>query len=473
MIRSVMLVGLFGLALGTSTALAAPVECGLTGSLVCSNRPPTARIGSTTIEGRTVTVCDRSTDPEDRAMTRAWTFGDGGSATSECPRHEYAANDGYTITLTVTDDADQSDTATTHVSVQARASEPPPTAQPTATAAPGTKQGTTSGAQPKAGSADGTAETSVLGSPGAGTTVTRTVLVPTPAAQALVQDRHLARIANPPLFIPVRSKGPLLQALAVAASVILVLGFLLIALMRRRVRRKQGEFDQMTSDFLSNLSHELRTPLTPVKGYAEMLGHHRLPKDKARKAADAILHASGRLERVIDTLVGVAEIDAGQTTADRERLDLAAFVAEAVGQWRSREPERTFRCTGSGVFVVADRRLVGIALNQLIDNAVKFSSPDTEVHAEVRADGERVSIAITDLGIGIAQGDQPSIFNDFRQADGSSTREHGGLGLGLALVRRVARMHGGEITVRSATGVGSTFTLSFPATAGGQGRSAA
>lgn len=467
MIRSVMVVGLFSLALGWSPAAAAPVECGLTGSLVCSNRPPNAHITSTTIDGRAVTVCDGSEDPEGRALTRAWTFGDGGSSAAECPRHTYALDGTYTITLTVTDDADQSDSAITRVTVAAEL----PQATPTATPEPAAEPGATPGARPRAG-AVGAPDARSPGAADARTT-TRTVFVATPAAQVLPQDRHLARTANPPRFIPVRSKGPLLQTILVAALALAALGLLLIALMRRRVRRKQREFDQMTSDFLSNLSHELRTPLTPVKGYAEMLGHQRLPKDKARKAADAILDASGRLERVIDTLVGVAEIDAGRTVADRDRVDVSALVDEVVETWRRNTPEHTFRCTGTGVFAVADRRLVGIAVNQLLDNAVKFSSPGTEVRAEVRVDGARASIAITDHGIGIAPDDQRAIFDDFRQNDGSSTRAHGGLGLGLALVRRVTRMHGGEISVRSAPGAGSTFTLSIPVAADGQGHAAA
>lgn len=230
------------------------------------------------------------------------------------------------------------------------------------------------------------------------------------------------------------------------------------------VTESREDFDRLTKDFLSNLSHELRTPLTPVKGYAQMLAGGGVSKEKAHTYATAIVDASDRLERVFDVLVGVAQLDAGRIRKDGAPVELPALVAETTERWRARYPQRLFRCAidGGPAVVSADRRLLSLALDQLIDNAAKFSPETAEILIDLRRGDEGFEIAVTDHGLGVARPDRSAIFGDFRQLDGSSTRARGGLGLGLSLVRRVAEVHGGTISVESIPDRGSTFTLALP-----------
>jgi signal transduction histidine kinase len=461
-----------GIDLGAPTAAqaqTAPIECQVTGSLVCSNRPPTARIETTGSSEMSVTVCDRSSDPEGAPLTRRWQFGDGATSTAECPTHTYRLAGEYTIALRVEDDAGQSDSTSTTFRAQAAAGPSPsstsgaqPTAGPsgsTGTGANGTSTGTNGkatrgGATTASGGSEGQAQPGSTGAAGAS--------VADPPMDFTAEDRHLWRKAIAPLVVQGDSGVSLRTVAATGIGMALLFIPPLWLLMRRRRRDRSAEFERLTNDFISNVSHELRTPLTPVRGYAEMLGSKRLPKDKARTAASAILSASERLERVIDNLVDVAEIDSGHAQVDATDVDLGELAVEVVSTWRQRQPERIFRVDGEGT-VRGSHRLLAIAVDQLIDNAVKFSPAGSEVVVELGQNRIGYAIAVTDHGEGIEPQHLDTIFADFRQGDGSATREHGGLGLGLALVRRVARAHGGDVTVRSMPGVGSTFTLTIPA----------
>lgn len=436
--------------LTTSAAVAAPVECRVTGGRVCSNRPPTARIEVTSQNGRTIGVCDRSADPENAIVSRRWGFGDGGTSSKECPKHTYARDGSYTVSLAVEDDAGQTDETSTRVTVKAG------TSKATTNAGGGTST-TTSNAKPL---------------PPEIIYRTRTVVVRESAAPRLTEDAHLERIATAPMVVTGSSSGLPVKATAGTVLMLLLVALWIVAKIRRRVSREVEGVDRMKEDILSNLSHELRTPLTPMMGFAEMLGHSRLSKEKTRTAAGAILDASVRLERVIDTLVDVAEIDAGKIVATRESVELGALCESLLAGWRARHPDATFTHTGEGSATV-NGRLVTSALEQLVDNAVKFSDGPAEVSIDVTTDRAGARLTVTDRGVGIAAHERESIFRDFQQADGSATREHGGLGLGLSLVSRVAALHGGRVTVTSEPGAGSTFTLTLSAVGSRRRRRAA
>lgn len=453
MLGRAITLSLLGLILGGGTAsraVAAPIGCQVTAAL-CASRKPTAQIEVVSVVGRTLEVCDRSTSPQGRVIaTRGWGFGDGSSAVEACPRHTYARVGTYTITLAVEDDRSRSDVASIRVSVAVKTD-----------------------AAIRAPLAPSAAPSRARVRPATVVYRIRAVRVMVPGRPAVAEDRHLGRIATAPRLIAGMSKVTPLRSGLVGALAVVAFGLLLLGVARKRQRRQGRAFEGMTTDFLSNLSHELRTPLTPVKGYAELLERHTVSTQKAREYAGAILDASGRLERVIDTLVDVAEIDAGRKQSARGPLDLTDVVAEVIGSWRSRDGGRTFRCTTSPAVTIGDRPLIALAVDQLIDNAVKFSPAGSDVDVTVRLEGTRALVTIADSGLGIAPADQKEIFGDFRQVDASSTRAYGGLGLGLSLVERVARMHSGEVTVHSAPGAGSMFTLSLPTAAARGPRAAA
>ena len=233
---------------------------------------------------------------------------------------------------------------------------------------------------------------------------------------------------------------------------------------------REAEMERMKGEFLANVSHELRTPLTPIKGFAEILARRAPDADAARRYAERILDSAERLERVIATIVDFAAIDSGRLTAGRQEVAVAALVAKGLGRWRARHPEREFDShVPDGLPpILGDGVLLGRCLDELVDNAVKFSPGGQAVTVSAAAAGEDpplVRLSVHDRGVGVEPHAATEIFDDFYQAEGGETRQFGGLGLGLALVRRVVDQLGGQVEVESREGGGSTFTLRLPAAA--------
>jgi two-component system phosphate regulon sensor histidine kinase PhoR len=236
-----------------------------------------------------------------------------------------------------------------------------------------------------------------------------------------------------------------------------------------RDMRREQEVDRMKREFLANISHELRTPLTPIKGYAEMLRMRDVPRDQAEKFLEGILESSGRLERVIDMLVSFAAIEAGHLTLRVEPVELRALLETVAVRWKHKVDalHPVTHWVGRNLpDVVLDRRLIERSLDELVDNAVKYSPAGggIELEAQLAQNGvdSTIEIAVRDHGVGIPADRIDSVFADFSQLDGSSTRRFGGLGLGLAFVQRIVEAHDGELTCRSTPGRGSTFSISLP-----------
>lgn len=233
--------------------------------------------------------------------------------------------------------------------------------------------------------------------------------------------------------------------------------------------RREHELDKMKTEFLATISHELRTPLTPIKGFASILATRDLPRDQTKGFADEITSAADQLERIIGQLVNFATIVGGRLAIDSEPIAVRPVVDEAIANWKSRAGgrHRFVRKVGARLpRVVADRSYVAQALDELLDNAVKYSPQGGTITIEaavVERDGEPcMELSVTDKGVGIAQDRLETILEDFRQGDSSATRRFGGLGLGLALVQRIARAHGGELTVWSSGSSGTRASIVLP-----------
>ena len=233
--------------------------------------------------------------------------------------------------------------------------------------------------------------------------------------------------------------------------------------------RREREIERMKTEFLSHIGHELRTPLAGVLGHSEILLRRQLPPETARMSHEEILKSGRRLERVVEMLEFFASAGAGRVRLRREPLDVRSVVDEVVGRWSEKvdgNHKITRRVARNVPPVDGDRRWLTLSLDELVDNAVKFS-PDggrISVTAEVSGNGRHqgVQITVADQGKGMTPDEQELAFADFVQGDGSDTRSYGGLGLGLALVKRVAEAHGGEVHVESRPGKGSKLSIVLP-----------
>jgi two-component system sensor histidine kinase VicK len=241
-----------------------------------------------------------------------------------------------------------------------------------------------------------------------------------------------------------------------------------------RDMRREREAERAKSELLSNISHELRTPLVPIKGYAELLLRRKVPVVKARQSLEEIVEAADRLELVVQRLLDVAAQDATPLNIRRETVPVRPMLESVVTRWKGRVDDRhpiTRRVSRDIPDLTGDRRLLERCLDELVDNAVKFSPEGgaVSVTASLSSNGEGdgsaqevVQISVRDHGIGIPDDRLDRIFEDFAQGDSSPTRQFGGLGLGLALVRRVVHAHQGELVCETAPGEGSTFSIVLP-----------
>lgn len=247
-----------------------------------------------------------------------------------------------------------------------------------------------------------------------------------------------------------------------------------VAVVRDMTRER--EVERMKSEFLSNISHELRTPLTPIKGYAEILDKKEVPPAKVKQFTRGILESTSKLERIVELLVDFSALEAGRLSPRSASVDLAAMVEKLAGEWEKRTPRHTVVAdVGEGLpEVVGDERLLRRSLEEILDNAVKFSPQGGTITMAVQSTGRQngderrrrsrsVEVTVSDEGIGIPAEDVAKIFSDFHQLDGSETRSYGGLGLGLAFVRRIVEAHDGSVSVESEIDHGTRLKVSLPA----------
>jgi signal transduction histidine kinase/HAMP domain-containing protein len=241
-----------------------------------------------------------------------------------------------------------------------------------------------------------------------------------------------------------------------------------------RDMRREREAERAKSELLSNISHELRTPLVPIKGYAELLLRRNVPPAKARESLEEIVEAADRLELVVQRLLDVAAQEATPLDVRREPVAVRPLLETVVNRWKGRVDSRhpiTRRVSRDLPELTGDRRLLERCLDELLDNAVKFSpaggavSVTATMSSNGGSDGEAspsVQLSVRDHGIGIPDDLLDGIFEDFSQGDSSPTRQFGGLGLGLALVRRIVHAHGGDLVCETSPGEGSTFSIVLP-----------
>ena len=225
-----------------------------------------------------------------------------------------------------------------------------------------------------------------------------------------------------------------------------------------------AEANRAKDIFLATLSHELRTPLTPVVGWIKLLRSGALDEKSVSQALDAIERNAWLQSRLIDDLLDTSRIATGKLHFEPKPTDLNAVVKAAVdtvlATAAARNIELSISLWPTSLVVMGEPvRLQQIAWN-LVSNAIKFTDPGGKVRVTTGLKGTQAHLEVVDTGVGIAAEFLPHVFDRFRQADGSTSRRHGGLGLGLAIADALAKMHGGRLEALSeGAGKGSCFTL--------------
>jgi signal transduction histidine kinase/integral membrane sensor domain MASE1 len=233
-------------------------------------------------------------------------------------------------------------------------------------------------------------------------------------------------------------------------------------------RREAEAASRAKDEFLATLSHELRTPLNAIVGWARMLLDGTLDDGKKRRALEVIDRNAALQVRLVDDILDVSRIVAGRLTLEVQTVDVGSVVAAAVDAIRpsakGREIEIHLDVSTSACDVEGDPQRLQQIVRNVLANAVKFTDSGGRIDVELGDGGsDRVRIVVRDNGIGIDPSFLTHAFERFRQADGTVSREHGGLGLGLAIVRHLVELHGGTVRVESAgVGHGSTFTIDLP-----------
>ena len=266
-------------------------------------------------------------------------------------------------------------------------------------------------------------------------------------------------------------RGPLGQGTIIVQVRAAMLGeeyILLLADDRTEITRTE----EIRNDFVANVSHELKTPVGAISLLAEALESSADDELAVRRFAKRMHTESGRLAALVQDIIELSRLQGASVAQQGRPVDVNAVIAEAVDRSQLPAESKNIRIVVGGrtdAKVFGDQDLLVTALRNLIDNAIRYSPENTRVGIGARSREGLVSISVTDQGEGLSPEDQERVFERFYRVDSARSRHTGGTGLGLSIVKHVASNHGGEVTLWSQPGQGSTFTLRLPEMEGQDG----
>ncbi|MNC09975.1 Alkaline phosphatase synthesis sensor protein PhoR [compost metagenome] len=224
------------------------------------------------------------------------------------------------------------------------------------------------------------------------------------------------------------------------------------------------QVEQMRRDFVSNVSHEVQSPLTSITGYAKALKQMNLPVRERERYLDIIISEAERMSKMSDSLMKLSLLESQSQQLQPSTFSLDEQIRRVIvalqPQWSARSISfelqlKTFR-------IEADHDLLNQVWTNILGNSIKFSNEGDTVTVSIRQDGRNVIVRITDTGIGISQEDQQRIFERFFKADRSHSRQYGGSGMGLAIVKQIIMLHSGDIRAESESGSGTSIIVTLP-----------
>ncbi|MCQ8833036.1 sensor histidine kinase [Streptomyces malaysiensis] len=285
---------------------------------------------------------------------------------------------------------------------------------------------------------------------------------------AMARDtRRDGEIRQIELDLPRRGTGRGGDALAVSARVA-PLGSRLVLLLVEDLTEAR-RIEAVRRDFVANVSHELKTPVGALSLLSEAVMDASDDPEAVTRFAGRMQVEATRLTSLVQELIDLSRVQNDDPLEDAEPVRVDELVAEAIDRCRHQAGTKQITMATGGtadLHVWGNRGQLAAALGNLVENAVNYSPARTRVGIAARripaAGGDLIEVAVTDQGIGISEKDRERVFERFYRVDPARSRQTGGTGLGLAIVKHVAASHGGEVTVWSAEGQGSTFTLRLP-----------
>ncbi|WP_456505904.1 sensor histidine kinase [Arthrobacter sp. UYCu723] len=223
--------------------------------------------------------------------------------------------------------------------------------------------------------------------------------------------------------------------------------------------------EEVRNDFVANVSHELKTPVGAVSLLAEALESSADDPEAVRRFAKRMHKESARLAALVQDIIELSRLQGANVAQQGRPVDINTVVSEAVDRSQLPAETKNIQLVVGGradAMVYGDQDLLVTALRNLIDNAIRYSPENTRVGVGVRAKDGLVAVSVTDQGEGLSPEDQERVFERFYRVDSARSRHTGGTGLGLSIVKHVISNHGGEVTLWSQPGQGSTFTIRLP-----------
>jgi two-component system phosphate regulon sensor histidine kinase PhoR len=225
--------------------------------------------------------------------------------------------------------------------------------------------------------------------------------------------------------------------------------------------------EKMHTEFVNSATHELRTPMANIKAYAETLAQaDELAIEEQKEFCNTINAEVSRLSRMIDDLLSIESMEVGSLALVRLETDVERLLREKVEMARPLMDKKSLsfqvRLPEKLPKMLLDKDKIALAIDNLLGNAAKYTPPGGEVALRVDIDEEALQIHVQDSGVGIAEGELAKVFDKFFRSADVRVREETGTGLGLAMVREIVTLHGGEITVKSKLDEGSTFSITLP-----------